>query len=123
MGTVSANLPPCPDSPNCVSSQASSAGHRVEPFVFNDRPELAIARLKKIIMSAPRTTLVKEEGGYLHFEARSFLFGFVDDVVCVLDADNGIVHIRSASRTGTYDFGVNRRRVERFRKAFDPKQH
>jgi len=81
-------------------------------------PDEALARLKQVLQEEPRTTIVTEEGGYLHAEVRSFLFRFVDDVEFTLDADNRVIHVRSASRTGYSDFGVNRRRVERLRTFF-----
>jgi len=62
--------------------------------------------------------LALEEGDYLHAEARSLLFRFVDDVEFLFDADKQVIHVRSASRTGYSDLGVNRRRVERIRRAF-----
>ena len=79
----------------------------------------AQARLKQVLLNEPRTRIVKEEGGYLHAEARSFLFRFVDDVEFMFDADQQVIHVRSASRLGYSDLGVNRRRVERIRRAFN----
>jgi uncharacterized protein (DUF1499 family) len=113
-----ASLPPCPDSPNCVSSQATNEARQVDPIAFTLPPQQALARLKQVLASMPRTRIVKEEGGYLHAEVRSFLFRFVDDLEFLLDTENSLIHMRSASRTGHSDFGVNRRRVERVRKAF-----
>lgn len=74
--------------------------------------------LRQVILNEPRTTITSEEGGYLRAEVRSFLFRFVDDIEFLLDTDSNIIHIRSASRTGYRDFGVNRRRVERICQAF-----
>ncbi|NNJ94863.1 MAG: DUF1499 domain-containing protein [Halobacteria archaeon] len=122
MSPTSADLPPCPASPNCVSSQAGNSGQRVEPFAFTMHPDKALARLKQVLQEAPRTTIVAEEGSYLHAEARSFLFRFVDDVEFKMDTDNRVIHVRSASRTGFSDLGVNRRRVERLRRAFNDTQ-
>ena len=82
------------------------------------QPDEALKRLKQVLLDEPRTTIVTEEGGHLHAETRSFLFRFIDDVEFMLDADNQVIHVRSASRTGYSDFGVNRRRVERLRKRF-----
>ncbi|HSG10985.1 MAG TPA: DUF1499 domain-containing protein [Gammaproteobacteria bacterium] len=119
MSVATASLPPCPDSPNCVSSQATNKDQQVDPIVFTLPPQQALARLKQVLAGMPRTRLVKEEGGYLHAEVRSFLFRFVDDLEFLVDNERNLIHIRSASRTGHSDFGVNRRRVERIRKAFD----
>jgi uncharacterized protein (DUF1499 family) len=72
-------------------------------------------RLKEIINSMPGSNIVREEDRYLHAEFRSALFRFIDDVEFYLDAENGIIHVRSASRVGYWDLGVHRRRVEAIR--------
>jgi len=118
MSAATASLRPCPDSPNCVSSQATNASQRVDPIEFVLPPQQALARLKLVLAAMPRTRIVKEEGGYLHAEVRSFLFRFVDDIEFLIDTEQSLIHMRSASRTGYSDFGVNRRRVEHVRKAF-----
>ena len=69
-------------------------------------------RLVRIIREMKRATIVTATPSYLHVEFRSALFRFVDDVEFVLDESARLVHFRSASRTGYYDFGVNRRRME-----------
>ncbi|MBT8122822.1 MAG: DUF1499 domain-containing protein [Gammaproteobacteria bacterium] len=122
MNTSSAELPACPDSPNCVSSQATDERHRIDPLAFSGSPGEALARLKRAVLSEPRMTIVAEEGAYLQCEARSLIFRFVDDLAFQLDAAQGVIHVRSASRTGHSDFGVNRRRVERIRQAFSQQQ-
>jgi uncharacterized protein (DUF1499 family) len=62
--------------------------------------------------------VVTVKANYIHAEFRSRLFGFVDDVEFSFDEDPKTVHLRSASRTGYYDFGVNRKRMERIRAQF-----
>ena len=119
MSPTSAELAPCPGSPNCVSSLATDNGHHIEPLAYSMSASEALTRLKQILLDEPRTAIVKEEGGYVHAEARSLLFRFVDDVEFLLDTDKAVIHVRSASRTGYSDLGVNRRRVERIRKAFN----
>ena len=118
MNVATASLPPCPDSPNCVSSQATNKAQQVEPIAFTLPPQQALARLKQVLAGMPRTRIVKEEGGYLHAEVRSLLFRFVDDIEFLIDTEQSLIHLRSASRTGHSDFGVNRRRVEHVHKAF-----
>jgi uncharacterized protein (DUF1499 family) len=71
-----------------------------------------------IINAMPRTTLVAEEEHYLHFEFRSQVFGFVDDVEFVFDDEALLIQFRSASRTGYSDFGVNRRRMTTISEAY-----
>ena len=119
MSTATANLSPCPSTPNCVSSLALDADHRVEPISFSMQPEAALLRIRHLVSVLPRTVIVREEGTYLHAEVRSLVFRFVDDLELIVDADNGLIHVRSASRTGHSDLGVNRRRVERLRREFN----
>jgi uncharacterized protein (DUF1499 family) len=76
------------------------------------------SRLRKVIAEMKGTRIAEEELGYLHAEFRSALFGFVDDVEFRMDETAGRIDVRSASRTGWFDFGVNRRRVEEIRARF-----
>ncbi len=108
-------LEPCPVTPNCVSSLAQNTEHQVDPFVFTGDPAAAWANLKTALLKEKRVSVTEEQGGYLHAEIRSLIFRFVDDIEFLLDADKKIIDVRSASRTGHSDFGVNRRRVERIR--------
>jgi uncharacterized protein (DUF1499 family) len=62
-----------------------------------------------------RATVIAEEGGYLYAEYKSALMGYVDDVELLLDDKTRLVHVRSASRLGRSDFGVNRKRIEELR--------
>ena len=120
MGTVprgsKERLPPCPASPNCVSSQDEDQGHGIEPFHYNRSLAEAKAVLKSLVLSLPRTILVKEDVAYLHVEFTSLLLRFVDDVEFAFDEDTKSVHFRSASRIGYSDLGVNRRRMENIRR-------
>ena len=117
-GETTHTLAPCPASPNCVSSQATDAEHLTEPLRFTGEATLAWNRLKSALGTESRLSIVEDTGSYLHAEVRSLVFRFVDDVEFVLDPEAGVIQVRSASRTGYSDFGVNRRRVERIRKAF-----
>ncbi|MGZ8174887.1 MULTISPECIES: DUF1499 domain-containing protein [Methylobacter] len=108
-------LPPCPSSPNCVSSQATDADHAIAPFKIVGNVEEAWTALKKALISQSRTVITDETGNTLHAQATSLVFRFVDDIDVILDMDARLIHIRSASRTGYGDFGVNRKRVEMLR--------
>ncbi|MDO9423551.1 MAG: DUF1499 domain-containing protein [Methylobacter sp.] len=108
-------LPPCPDSPNCVSSQATDADHFIAPFKITGNVEDTWAALKKALISQSRTVIANETGDTLHAQATSLVFRFVDDIDAILDTKARLIHIRSASRTGYGDFGVNRKRVEMLR--------
>lgn len=114
-------LADCPDRPNCVSSKAQDKGHAVEPLYVKGDPKMVWDEVAGVIGSLPRTTIVKATDHYLHAEIRSRLFRFVDDLELQLEPSANVVEIRSASRTGYYDFGVNRRRVTHLRKILQDK--
>src|SRR5690606_30392297 len=107
-------LPPCPDSPNCA--QSVDVGHKsyIAPLLLpaGDNTTVLWEKLRTVVLAMPRTRLAEQRDGYLRIEFHSLLFRFVDDVELALDARNNLVHIRSASRSGHYDFGVNRKRIE-----------
>ncbi|HIN32340.1 MAG TPA: DUF1499 domain-containing protein [Nitrospirales bacterium] len=111
-------LPPCPDRPNCVSSQATDSSHFIAPIRFPGSPADAWAVLKFALQSLPRTRVIEESGWYLRAEVKSRVFGFIDDVEFLLDVQKGVIHVRSASRIGYGDLGVNRNRIEHVRKMF-----
>lgn len=117
--TDAQSLPPCPRSPNCVSTEASDPSQRMEPIPFADPPERALERLVRAIDGMPGGAVVRQEGLRLHAEFTSRLFGFVDDMDLVVDPDAGVIRFRSASRVGRWDLGANRRRMERLRRAFE----
>jgi len=108
-------LPPCLDSPNCVSSQAQDAKHYIAPFNIIGEPYKAWEALKNAIIDKRRMVITHETHDSLHAEATSLVFRFIDDINIILDADAQLIHIRSASRTGHSDFGINRKRIEELR--------
>jgi uncharacterized protein (DUF1499 family) len=118
LGVSGGRLAPCPDSPNCVSTRAEDPVHRIDPIAFDGPADLALARLKQAIATIPRMRIVSEHDGYLHAEATSLIFRFVDDVEFVVAGDEKRIDIRSASRVGRSDLGANRDRVEKIRQAF-----
>ncbi len=108
-------LPLCGNSPNCVSSQAQDKDHFIEPFKITVSSEEAWKALKQAIEDTPRLVITHETHNSLHAEATSFLMRFVDDINVLLDKEESLIHIRSASRIGHSDFGVNRKRIEALR--------
>lgn len=118
IGLKNGQLLPCPSSPNCVCSQCPDADHQIDPIRYSGDGEQALARMKSIILSEPRTRIVEEQPGYLHAVFTSLVFRFQDDVEILRDADAQVLHVRSASRVGHSDLGVNRKRVERLRQRF-----
>jgi uncharacterized protein (DUF1499 family) len=121
LGARDGRLAPCRRTPNCVSSQAdpADAEHRIAPIPFKGSTVEAMVAAKRAIESMARASIVREEPSgaffYLYAEFRSKLLGFVDDVELLFDEQAGVFHVRSASRLGRRDFGVNRKRVEALR--------
>ena len=95
--------------PNCVSSQADPAD--AEHYIAPIQGDIAAAR--RAVESLPRTRVIRADNSYLYAEFRSKLLGYVDDVE--LYFDGSLLQVRSASRLGRRDFGVNRKRVELLR--------
>ena len=113
LGVHDGRLAPCPATPNCVSTQAEDAQHRMEPIGFESPLQQAIDRIESAVAAMPRMKLITQQDSYLHFEATSLLFRFVDDVEFYVDADSRLIHFRSASRVGHSDLGANRTRMEK----------
>jgi uncharacterized protein (DUF1499 family) len=122
LGVHEGKLAPCPNTPNCVSSQTDDEAHRMAPIPFEGRAGVALDRLEATLAARPRTAGVKKMNKlclYLRAECTSFLFRFVDDVEFLVDPEAKVIHFRSASRVGRSDFGVNRKRMEEIRKDFE----
>ena len=119
MGVTGGRLAACPDSPNCVSSQSTDPRHAIDPLRYEGAAQKARERLVKAISGMKRARIVAAEERYIHAEFTSAFFRFVDDVEFLLDDGTRTIHVRSASRVGYSDFGVNRRRVEEIRVRFD----
>ncbi|AGS38641.1 hypothetical protein CYCME_0299 [Cycloclasticus zancles 78-ME] len=118
-----ANMPslkPCPDKPNCVSSKADDE-HAIAPFKLKQNQPVDQQRLLEVLNQLDNNIAVIHDENHIHAEITSRVFGFVDDLDLIINIEQQIIHVRSASRTGYYDFGVNRRRVERLRSLL--KQH
>jgi len=117
LGVKDGKLPRPKSTPNCVSSQAdpSDAEHYIAPIPFKGSTVDAMAAVRKAIETMERSTVLRHEPNYLYAEVRSKLMGFIDDVEFTHDDKAGLIHVRSASRLGRKDFGVNRARVEALR--------
>jgi uncharacterized protein (DUF1499 family) len=117
LGVKNGRLAPCRRTPNCVSSQAdpADAEHYIAAIPFRGD---AMAAVRKAVEAMPRTTIVSATSNYLYAEFRSKLLGYVDDVELYFDGN--AIQVRSASRLGRRDFGVNRSRVEQLRRLIRP---
>lgn len=102
--------------PNCVSSTvAPDDSHYIEPLKLKGDPSTTWKRLTHLLSNHPAAEVIEQGDGYLYAQFKSRVMGFVDDVEFALDAKAGLIHMRSASRLGIRDFGVNRTRLEGLR--------
>ncbi len=110
LGVKDGKLAPVPNTPNCVHSQSDNPQYKIQPL-----PMVSISELKKVIENMERTTIIEETDNYLYAEFQTSLMGYVDDVEFYLDKNQNVTHVRSASRLGKSDLGLNRKRVEEIR--------
>jgi uncharacterized protein (DUF1499 family) len=110
--------------PNSVSSQADMwvqhpmQDHaRISPLALNGDGPATIARIKRIVETMPGAKVVASEDDYLYVQFTTRVMKFVDDAEFWFDPSSGVVQVRSASRLGQKDFGVNRERIESIRRA------
>ena len=108
----------CPDRPSCVSSRATEPARQIPALTHEGDAAGAMQRLAAIIERMPRATIVSVSSTSLHATFESRVFGFVDDLD-LRAIDDGSIDVRSVSRVGYYDFGVNRARVEQIRTLFN----
>ena len=119
LGLENRLLSPCPETPNCVSSQEKNSQHRIQPITFEGSLELTKERLHRVINSMCGTRIITQNVVYWHVEFTTLLLRFIDDVEFYFDESQLLIHVRSASRQGYSDLGVNRRRVETIRSRFE----
>ena len=113
--TTPTHLQSCPESPNCVSSESTDPTNHIDPFNYDGSDNDVMKRILDVVRDMPRSTIVESNPKYFRAEFRSTLFRFVDDVEFLINETSGVIHVRSASRVGYWDLGVNRRRVEYIR--------
>ncbi len=104
---------------NAVSSFATTDYHRIAPLAAGNDPAASFERLAQIVAGRPGARIITREPRYLYAEFATKWMKFVDDVEFLLDADAQVIHVRSASRLGRGDLGVNRARIEAIRKLLE----
>ena len=115
LGIHDGHLTNCPTSPNCVVSQGGDETHAIAPIPYHVDLEQDRETLLKVLTVVPRTTIVEQTDNYIRVESESRIMGFIDDAEFYFPADRQVIEIRSASRLGESDLGVNRRRLEQIR--------
>lgn len=113
-------LTDCSSAPHCVSSQADkTSSHYVAPFTYRGSAEHARQVLLRTLRASDHATVQRADPRFVHATFRSSLFGFVDDVTFIINPERHVIDVKSSARVGFYDFGVNRRRVQRLRGRFE----
>lgn len=126
LGVADGRLAPPSQTPNSVSSQTRLyPGHpqqayaTIAPLAFQGDGAAAMQQLADLLERTPRTIVVTRQSDYLYAQCSTALLGFTDDLEFWLDRPNQVIQVRSASRLGRKDFGVNRARVEALRDRFE----
>jgi len=118
IGIVDNKFYPCPDTPNCVSTQATDNKHKIDPIQYSGSLSDVKEKIIKIINSLKRSKIITNKDNYIHVEFRTATFRFVDDVEFLFDDSEKIIHFRSRARLGYSDMGVNRKRMENIRNMY-----
>ncbi|MBX3417275.1 MAG: DUF1499 domain-containing protein [Pirellulaceae bacterium] len=113
LGLLNGRLHPLPPTPNAVSTDSVNELQEMAPIKFSCSPEEALELVIRVVERQPRMRIVEQQRDYVHFEARSLIFRFVDDVEFLVVPEERQIHFRSASRVGHSDLGVNRKRMEK----------
>ena len=121
LGVQDARLIACPDSPNCVSSFETDEIHSIAAIAIDGEAAAAWGALVEVVSGTERVEVIREEDGYLYAVYTTKLMRYRDDVEFMLDAGQGVIAVRSASRVGYGDMDANRNRIEAVRSALAAK--
>jgi len=125
LGAKDGRLKPPSRTPNSVSSQAAQYDYdgaqyaRIEPIRYSGDGAAALTRIGTIVLKMPGARILQSGPGYLYVQFETRWLKFVDDTEFMVDPAASVIHVRSASRLGRKDFGVNRARIDAIRAAFD----
>jgi uncharacterized protein (DUF1499 family) len=126
LGVRDGKLKPPAKTPNSVTSQASlHAGHpqlayaSIEPIKFTGDADSAMKKLADLLQKQERTVVISRDSNYIYAQCSTALMKYTDDVEFMMDKAAGVIHVRSSSRVGRKDFGVNRARIEAIRAQFN----
>jgi uncharacterized protein (DUF1499 family) len=113
LGVSSGKFQACSFAPHCVSSTESDPQKYIAPIEVNTAQEWQ--RLQALVLAMPRTEIAVRDVNYLHAVTSTDIMGYKDDVELLYTPAKNAVDIRSSSRVGYYDFGINRARLEQLR--------
>ena len=118
---IDGRLSECPNTPNCACTENKDhAKHYISPINLSQStaPNFnSLLGLKEIILNMGGSIQIEKEN-YISATFTSTIFRFVDDFEVRIDKANKVIHLRSASRVGRSDFGVNKKRIELFKKRY-----
>lgn len=118
-GLVQGRLARCPDRPNCICSEfEQDVSHWIEPLVYTGSDLTQTLDALKQTIREMSGRIQAEDDSYLAAIFTTPVFGFVDDLEIRIDAGEKLIHLRSSSRVGYSDRGVNRKRVEQLKRLF-----
>ncbi len=122
LGVRAGRLKAPSETPNSVSSQAllwsdhpRREDAQIEALALRGDGPATLARLQALLQAEPGARIVDRRADYLRVQYTTRLMKFVDDVEFWFDPVQGVIQVRSSSRIGRHDFGVNRRRLETLR--------
>ncbi|MDM4770383.1 DUF1499 domain-containing protein [Solimonas sp. SE-A11] len=121
LASVDGELAPC-QAARCVSSLSRDPDYRIEPIAYEGSRESARLALLRIITAMPGTRIALQTEDYIHVEFTSPVMRYRDDLELQFPRRDPVVHVRSSSRAGYYDFDNNRERVEQIRAEFNAVQ-
>lgn len=121
-GLIDGKLRACPQTPNCVSSEEQEdVSKKIAPLTFISSEEQAWEDLAAAIGQSGGV-VKKVVGPYLWATYTTRLFRYVDDMEFRMVPEQSVIHVRSGSRVGKSDLGVNRKNVDKLRIQFDVAQ-
>ncbi|MFC7062705.1 DUF1499 domain-containing protein [Halobacillus seohaensis] len=119
LGIKDGQLAPCPKSPNCVSTSTEDYDKSMEPLPLLRSLTKTKKTIRSLIHQMERCEIIEETDNYLYVIFKSKVMKFKDDVEFYLNEETGLLHFRSSSRIGYSDFGVNRKRMEKFSESYN----
>lgn len=112
-GLIDGRLHPCPKSPNCVCCCHNDKAHYIAPLPFTS--EETLNQIQAYLCKHYIAQVVQRTPDYLHIVVTTPVLRFKDDLEFAVNREKGVIRVRSASRVGYSDMGVNRARIEALR--------
>ena len=74
--------------------------------------EASFNKAVEVVANTPRTKIVEQTDSYIHAEAKTKSRRYTDDLLLKALREKGVIQVRSESRVGIGDMGVNQKRVD-----------